>query len=149
MFDGINKGGLGEVETKDLVQMLSGLVVAKRAFGLEGEADVLNLAAERLEKLSGSDRVHMDVRDTERLGFKEKHTGTRLLRYAVNYIVSTEPETRVPTMELYCRVGERFGLSRQSAERNMRSACRAAGYTNRLGDQIRWFAQMARDGQFG
>ena len=70
------------------------------------------------------------VTDTVRadeMGFSYRHSGTKMLAYAANYVHAAGDRCVYMTKEVYPAVGKHYGITSGAAERRMRTACHAAG----------------------
>lgn len=83
----------------------------------------------------------MNYEDTMKLGMRESHVGTRMLRYAVNFAASERTRdshawNMMITKNVYPEVAKHFGSTPERVERNIRSAVKAAGINATNGELV-------------
>lgn len=92
--------------------------------------------------------MSIGYRDTLAMGFSERHSGTKMLRYAANYAanqhtLSSGAWQMMVTKNVYPQVARAFGSTPGRVERNIRAAVAAAGHSVPNSEMIARLTELA------
>lgn len=90
-------------------------------------------------------------KDTLEMGFSERHSGTKMLRYAANYAAAQMRDSYewrlMVTKNIYPEVARVFRSTPTRVERNIRMAVVCAGYDMTNSEVIAQLAERARESE--